>query len=329
MLTSRPTHPPIHLQAALEQYDLVIVADTTPIARPLLQHGWPGAGSHTRLLLWVCNRFDYGVVGDVQYYALLRAAAANPRVTLVSYTPLENSYAREVRGVEWGSAALLRPIGLFEDSAGPVSASAARLEAAPRGAERGRSFFVAPKVNEAQLGLAAALGALGVPVWTPGTWPHTAARWAGATCDARCAAAVVASFRATIHVPYAPSTFALFEQAQAGRLTFVPSVQLMLQWAEHEHLFFQATPTDFVSTGRGTAPLSRQHLEATEYYDPLNAALFVYFDSLEHLQRKLAETDYAAREAQLRAWAERHTNTTLQRWQTLGKFLIGAARREP
>ena len=291
----------------------------------MLQHGWPGAGSRTRLLLWVCNRFDYGVVGDEEYYALLRAAAANPRVTLVAYTPFEHSYAREVRGVAWASAALLRPIGLFADKAGPDAV--ARLEAAPRGAERGRSFFVTPKVNEARLGLPAALRALGVPVWTPGTWPHTAERWAGANCDARCAAAAVASFRATIHVPYAPSTFALFEQAQAGRLTFVPSVPLMLQWAAHEQLFFQATPTDFVSTGRGTAPLSRQHLEATEYYDPLNAELFVYFDSLADLQRKLAETDYAAREVRLRAWAERHTNTTSQRWQTLSTFLIGAGGR--
>ena len=101
-------------------------------------------------------------------------------------------------------------------------------------------------------------------------------------------------------------------------------VPLMLQWAAHEQLFFQATPTDFVSTGRGTAPLSRQHLETTEYYDPHNAELFVYFDSLADLQRKLAETDYAVREARVRAWAERHTNTTSQRWQTLSTFLIGA-----
>ena len=77
------------------------------------------------------------------------------------------------------------------------------------------------------------------------------------------------------------------------------------------------------ATGRGTAPLSRQHLEATEYYDPLNAELFVFFDSLADLQRKLAETDYAVREVRLRAWTERHTNTTSQRWQTLSTFLIG------
>ena len=38
-----PIRPPT-LQAELEQHELVIVADTTPIARPMLQHGWPGQG---------------------------------------------------------------------------------------------------------------------------------------------------------------------------------------------------------------------------------------------------------------------------------------------
>ena len=50
-----------------------------------------------------------------------------------------------MRGVAWPSAALLRPIGLFADSASP--AAVARLEAAPRADERGHYFFVAPKVT--------------------------------------------------------------------------------------------------------------------------------------------------------------------------------------
>ena len=48
--------------------------------------------------------------------------------------------------------------------------------------------------------------------------------------------------------------------------------------------------------------------------------------TVNDLQRKLAETDYAAREARLRVWAELHTNTTYQRWKALGTFLIAADR---
>ena len=191
-------------------------------------------------------------------------------------------------------------------------------------AERARTFFLVPKVNEARLGLKEALQQLGVAAWTPGTWPHTAGRWAGEACDASCASRVVGSFHATIHVPYAPSTFALFEQAQAGKLTFVPSVGLMLKWYATEHLFFQATPNDFVATGMGSEPLSARLLEMTEYYDPANAALFVYFDSLKDLKRRVAETDYAERERGVREWAARHTNTTARRWEAIDAYLIGS-----
>ena len=120
---------------------------------------------------------------------------------------------------------------------------------------------------------------------------------------------------------YAPSTFALFEQAQAGKLTFVPSVGLMLKWYASDDLFFQATPNDFVATGMDSRPLSAQMLEMTEYYDPANAALFVYFDSLKDLRRQVAETDYAERERGVREWAARHTNTTARRWQAIDAYL--------
>ena len=75
------------LQAYLERFQLVVVADTTAIARPMLQHGWPGGRSGSRLLLWVCNRFDYGVVGDDEYYALFRALPTLPRVRCTPLPP--------------------------------------------------------------------------------------------------------------------------------------------------------------------------------------------------------------------------------------------------
>ena len=44
------------LEASLETFDLVIVADTAALARPMLEHGWPGKESRASLLLWICNR---------------------------------------------------------------------------------------------------------------------------------------------------------------------------------------------------------------------------------------------------------------------------------
>lgn len=84
----------------------------------------------------------------------------------------------------------------------------------------------------------------------------------------------------------------------------------------------QATSSDFVSTGEGTAALSLELLLGTEWYNPQNAALFEYFNSWEDLVAKLGATDYDARGARIRQWAERHTRSTLNRWRLIDRFLV-------
>ena len=94
------------LAERLEPYNLVIVGDTMPLAWPLLHAGWPGVASSSsssprpkRLLLWACNRFDYGAVGDELWYETVGNLSNRPAVTLVSSTAFEWRYAaRTYRG---------------------------------------------------------------------------------------------------------------------------------------------------------------------------------------------------------------------------------------
>lgn len=86
------------LQRSLDTFSLVVVADTAAVARTMLQHGWPPPGGRSRLFLWICNRFDYGVVGDDSYYSLFKELRATPTVALASSARFEILYARHVRG---------------------------------------------------------------------------------------------------------------------------------------------------------------------------------------------------------------------------------------
>ena len=311
-----PLAAPSFAAERLGGYDLVIVGDTAPLAWPLLLAvarggvGHGGGARRPRLLLWVCNRFDYGAVGD-EWYTAVRGLAGRPAVAVVSSTPLEWKYAQYVRGTPFPSPSVLRPSGLSAPSEPPIA------DPIPPSVDRARTLFLLPKINEARLGLQKALEGAGVAVWTPGTWPHGMQRWGGPRA--------VASFRAALHVPYAPTTFALFEHAQAGLLTFVPSAALLLRWYKQGALFFQATPADFVATRRRTADLTEGGLRATEWYDAENAPCFVYFDSLDDLKAKLRETDYDARRRQLRECKRGTHSTTLRRWQMLDEFLPAAA----
>ncbi len=101
------------------------------------------------------------------------------------------------------------------------------------------------QVNEARLGIAVALAARGLPVWTPGVWPEAMQQWGGP--------AAVRGFRAAVHVPYAPTTFALFEHAQAGLVTFIPTPRLLLHLYETRGLFFQVSRRTWTTDGRQIA----------------------------------------------------------------------------
>lgn len=318
------------LGARLAPYDLVIVGDTAPLAWPLLRAGWPEKYAHLRarwqgegeeeaaraarerppqrLLIWVCNRFDYGAVGDESWYDMIRSLSRRPAVSVLSSASFEWKYAQHVRRASFPSPAILPPSGRLASPDSPPT------DPVPPSVDKPNTFFVLPKINEARMGLADALASRGVAVWTPGVWPSGMQRWGGPLA--------VAPFRAAIHIPYAPVTFALYEHAAAGLLTFVPSADLLLRLYARRGLFFQSTPTDFVTTGHGTSALSQRMLLSTDWYAADNAPCFVYFESLDDLQEKLQSTDYKRRRADLAAWAEAHVNSTLNRWRMIDRFLV-------
>ncbi|KOO34891.1 hypothetical protein Ctob_014853 [Chrysochromulina tobinii] len=290
--------------------------DTTPHALPHVPLSPPRVllltfhGGVAASVRWAAQElgFDYGAVGDVAWYAAVRSVRDSAAVTVVSSTHFEWWYATHVRAVDFPSPAVLRPIGLMSPD------EPAPHDPVPASVDRPASLFVLPKVNEARLGLAAALAARGLPVWTSGVWPDAMQQWGGPKA--------VRTFRAVVHVPYAPTTFALFEHAQAGLITFIPTPRLLVHLYQTRGLFFQSTRHDFVTTGAGTEELTEAMLGATEWYSAANDACFVQFDSLDDLEAQLRTIDLDQRRHRLQLWAHAHTNTTRARWRMLDRFLL-------
>ena len=137
------------------------------------------------------------------------------------------------------------------------------------------------------------------------------------------------SIGAVVHVPYAPTTFALFEHAQAGLITFIPTPRLLVHLYQTRGLFFQSTMHDFVTTGAGTEDLTETMLGATEWYSAANDACFVQFDSLDDLEARLRTIDLDERRRRLQHWALAHTNTTRARWRMLDRFLLRTGDVDP
>lgn len=262
----------------LNDADVVLVSDTAPLARIVLQHLDTFTG---RLVVWVCNRFDYADqqtndcgFPDAGFYELFRNAGADERVDFISYTPFEIAYASE-RGVNLGPE-VIRPLGL--------GAAAPTENPVPASVPRSASVLVPPYHNDRLFDLAQRCQSFGVAAYC--------GRYGGAS-DA-------ATFKAVVHVPYAWSTFALFEHLQHAMAVFVPSLAFFRQLATEPGFFWPDLRDD--------------RLELAEWFSPVNDFL-VHFDSWEDLERRLHTTELDRVRNATSAAALRHAETTLRAWE--------------
>ena len=266
----------------IEQADIVLVSDTAPLARIILQHLDEYSG---HLVIWVCNRFDYADRAtndcgfpDPEYYALFRKATTHKRVHIAPYTPFERHYARR-HGVDLGDH-VIRPIGLR------LSREGGRC--VPSAIDKPATVFVPPYHNDTVLKLADRLRRLGVPAYC--------GRYGGPE--------ELAEFRAIVHIPYAWSTFAFFENLQSGVPMFVPGRRAILRLARKADFFWPQ------------ADMLRCLRHVSEWYDPEHGFL-VYFRSWRDLERKLRLVDLEEVRERMRDFGERHAHATLTSWSRL------------
>jgi len=89
-----------------QSFDLIITSDTAPLSRiflPRIDELRP------RLIVWICNRFDYAIEDDAEYPLLLDRLAQDGRITLIPNTEIERLYCKQ-RGVTV-TAPVIKPLG--------------------------------------------------------------------------------------------------------------------------------------------------------------------------------------------------------------------------
>lgn len=283
------------LKYRANEADVVLVSDTAPLSRIFLQNGFPG-----KLVIWICNRFDYKHGDDMipsdelekfagehpkafpthEYYNLIRAAALSERVAIVSYTAFEHIYARSHRKVELGNETIKPtgygfslPNGIQTDARGEV----------PADVDKSSTFFIPPYQNDKRL----------PKICETYNLKCYMGRYAG-PLD-------VVGFRGIIHVPYAWSNFALFEMIAQGVPYLIPSKDFLLSL---EDIFW-------------SPPFDKANLDASEWYDPTLSSLFIYFDSWEHLPDVISSTDFEKKSQVMKAFMGRHKRNTIKQWRNV------------
>lgn len=268
-----------------EQFDGIVTSDTAPLARIFLQNDFKKP-----LMIWICNRFDYSDQAsldcsfpDPEFYRLFNEAYLRENVAVVAYNAFEHHYARK-KGVETGS--------LVITPCCPEPLPKRDVSAIPESVVREDTFFLPPYLNETfYFSFSTHCERLGIP--------NYCGRYQGPE-DLR-------GFKGIIHLPYAWSNLAFFENLTAEVPYFLPS-SLFLRSLLEQGGYWHTNPDCLLEEGR---------FDLSEWYQSGREEIITYFDSWEDLQQKINSADYPRLRKKIRAYGKKYRAEMLAKWTEL------------
>lgn len=259
------------------KFDCIITSDTAPLSRIFLQNGWS-----KKLIIWVCNRFDYAHGSnsgfpDKEYYELINNCKFKSNVEIIGYTLFENIYAK-MKNIDIGDKVIQPSGGIY----GVYNNNTNKKEL-------NDVLFVPPYHNDTiMMNLKSQIEMLGFKAYT--------GKYDG-PCD-------LTNYKAVVHIPYAWSNLAFFEMFQLGIVYFIPSISF-LQILKNNRNFFWSPP------------YVEKLLNISEWYNEEHKDLLIYFDSWEDLKNKINTLNYEEHKLKLKNFGETHIQTTLEKWKYL------------
>lgn len=272
-------------KAIFDTFDVIITSDTAPLSRIFLQNNW-----QKPLIVWICNRFDYADVEtakmsrfpDREYYSIMREASQKPNVFLVGNTEFEKAYAES------------KHIRLYKKIIKPYFKGRAPSipSAISKNINKKRTFFIPRYTNDLFFLNNHTYEKLGIKTFR-GYYSEPAD---------------LADFKGIIHIPYAYSTIAFFENLAQGIPYFIPTPEFLLK--------LRITNPELWHQNQSWL-IKRNGFNLSEWYTKEHAPLFVYFNSWTDLQKRIQMTNYEQLRSAIKVYAKKHEDTMRKRWKAL------------
>lgn len=276
------------------QYDLIVVGDITAYSRPYLT-----AACKTNIILYITNRFDFGVPGENEYAQLVATASKWPNVRVIVNNLYEQRYAVATRHADLHVYAYSPSTGALDDTASELL----KESELDWSAIDQQELLVVGRDHEMRF--VQLMQEAGIPP------PHVIPRAYGGP--------LALTRRRLVHIPYQVNTMSLFENLNVGVLYILPSLRLYESWLRRDLFWLD-----------GGEPNKRwtyeELLSYVDWYRTDLQFLFFYFDDLADLAPDSEFRKMVAREAEAKSQAvgqfmKNHTNRSIDAWkQALESF---------
>jgi hypothetical protein len=231
----------------------------------------------------VCNRFDYGLDNDQDFFNLLRDIPNRKNVYIMGNTMIENIYSKQLKNVDIGNF-IIKPLGINTISYG--------LEKKYNVTDEDKYFIPVYHNETLFMDLSKKMNELGIK-------NNNGIRFKNHISD-------LLEYKGIICIPYAWSTIAFFEVLQLGLIYFIPSISFLIEMSKTPNFWFQ--PPYNADPNR---------LATSEWYCNDHKGLLIYFDSWDDLLIKLKTTNYEEQTRKILNYANLHSINTLMRWENI------------
>ncbi len=262
-----------------QSFDLIITSDTAALSRIFLQH----IDELTpKLIVWICNRFDYAIEGDTKYSRLLSSLAQQKRIKLVPNTEIERIYCKQ-RGVDVIEPTI-KPIGHRTRNRQMVPPHAA---AYMEEADYETGFYIPMYHNETRfMNLHRHCSSLGLKTF------HGIHRGADS----------LKRFKAIIHIPYAWSTWSFFESLALNVPYLIPTEKFLTELQSRPSFWFQ---TDF----------DQNLLKISEWYCDEHRDFITCFNDWNDLVVKAQNSNWTKTKEKVSLFSKKHHDQTIKKWK--------------
>lgn len=243
----------------LNEFDYILTSDTAPLSRIFLENQ---DEFKSKLVIWICNRFDYRMETEQKFYSLFREAEKNPNIKIVPYSHFEKVWCKE-RGIDIMDHQHISPLGINLNDSGDIPSSEYFDEMYGKETDLPDADVIVPIYHNDNnfFKMGDFLESKGVSVYN-GPFKNINQ---------------LKKYKAFVHMPDAFSKFLCFELIHAKVPVILPSRNFLFNLSKQPNYFFN------IWGSGGADMLQKDWISWCEWYDPELSSCRLYYDSFDEI----------------------------------------------
>ena len=276
----------------LNNFDYILTSDTAPLSRIFLENQNEFNG---KLVIWVCNRFDYRMESETRFYKLFSEAEQNPNIKIVPYSHFEKVWCIR-KGTNLTNHEHIKPCGInLNKNENNIPETAYFKEMYGEGYQLPDADVIVPIYHNDNnfFGMSDFLRQSGVKVYNG----------AFRTIDQ------LRKYKAFVHMPDAFSKFLCFELIHSHIPAILPSKDFLYELSKRPNYFFN------IWGSGGADLLENEWISWCEWYDPKLSNCRFYYDSFDEIPSIVNSIDKESMYDEFDRCSKYIENDTLSKWK--------------